>query len=67
MSTMAVSADLPWQELHGNLRAFIGKRVRNDADVDDLVQRVLLQIVEGVGPCAMPNDSMPGSTAPPAM
>ena len=49
MSTMAVSADLPWQELHGNLRAFIGKRVRNDADVDDLVQRVLLQIVKGVG------------------
>ena len=49
MSTMAVSADLPWEELHGNLRAFIGKRVRNDADVDDLVQRVLLQIVRGVG------------------
>ena len=49
MSTMAVSADLPWQELHGNLRAFIGKRVRNDADVDDLVQRVLLQIVKGLG------------------
>ena len=46
---MAVSADLPWQELHGNLRAFIGRRVRNDADVDDLVQRVLLQIVKGVG------------------
>jgi RNA polymerase sigma-70 factor, ECF subfamily len=40
--------DLPWQELHGNLRAFIGRRVRNEADVDDLVQRVLLQIVGGV-------------------
>jgi RNA polymerase sigma-70 factor, ECF subfamily len=49
MSTMAVSVDLPWEELHGNLRAFIGRRVRNDADVDDLVQRVLLQIVKGVG------------------
>jgi RNA polymerase sigma-70 factor, ECF subfamily len=41
--------DLPWQELHVNLRAFIGRRVRNPADVEDLVQRVLLQILGGVG------------------
>ena len=41
-------ADLPWEELHGNLRAFVGRRVRNPADVDDLVQRVLLQIVKGL-------------------
>ena len=46
---MPRSADLPWEELHGNLRAFIGRRVRNPADVDDLVQRVLLQIVKGLG------------------
>ena len=39
----------PWEELDGNLRAFIGRRVRNRADVDDLVQRVLLQIVKGLG------------------
>jgi RNA polymerase sigma-70 factor (ECF subfamily) len=31
------------------LRAFIGRRVRNPADVDDLVQRVLLQLVRGLG------------------
>ena len=43
-----VASDLPWQELHGNLRAFIARRVRNQADVDDLVQRVLLQIVKGL-------------------
>ncbi len=49
MGTMPVAADLPWQELHGNLRAFIGRRVRNPADVEDLVQRVLLQILVGVG------------------
>lgn len=49
VSTMLASSDLPWQELHGNLRAFIGRRVRNQADVDDLVQRVLLQIVKGLG------------------
>ena len=46
---MLAASDLPWQELHGNLRAFIGRRVRNQADVDDLVQRVLLQIVKGLG------------------
>ena len=46
---MAVASDLPWQELHDSLRAFIARRVRNDADVDDLVQRVLLQIVKGIG------------------
>lgn len=46
---MAAASELPWEELHGNLRAFIGRRVRNQADVDDLVQRVLLQIVKGLG------------------
>ena len=45
---MAVVSEPPWEELHGNLRAFIGRRVRNQADVDDLVQRVLLQIVKGL-------------------
>ncbi len=44
-----VASDLPWQELHGNLRAFIARRMQNQADVDDLVQRVLLQIVKSLG------------------
>lgn len=47
--TMAAASELPWEELHGSLRAFIGRRVRNPSDVDDLVQRVLLQIVKGLG------------------
>ena len=46
---MLAASDLPWQELHGNLRAFIARRVHNRDDVDDLVQRVLLQIVKGLG------------------
>jgi RNA polymerase sigma-70 factor (ECF subfamily) len=46
---MLAASDLPWQELHGSLRAFIARRVRNQADVDDLAQRVLLQIVKGLG------------------
>ena len=45
---MAAVSELPWEELNGNLRAFISRRVRNPADVDDLVQRVLLQIVKGL-------------------
>ena len=45
---MAAVSELPWEELHGNLRAFISRRVRNQADVDDLVQRVSLQIVKGL-------------------
>lgn len=46
---MAAVSEPPWEELHGNLRAFISRRVRNQSDVDDLVQRVLLQIVKGLG------------------
>src|SRR5690606_3499807 len=46
---MAAASELPWEELHRSLRAFIGRRVRNPSDVDDLVQRVLLQIVKGLG------------------
>jgi RNA polymerase sigma-70 factor, ECF subfamily len=49
MSTVSAAIDLPWQELQGNLWAFIARRVRHHADVDDLVQRVLLQIVTGLG------------------
>lgn len=45
---MTAVPELPWQEVHGNLRAFISRRVRNQSDVDDLVQRVLLQIVKGL-------------------
>ena len=45
---MAAVTDPPWEELTGNLRAFIGRRVRNASDVDDLVQRVLLQILKGL-------------------
>ena len=48
-SATSATLDLPWQELRGRLRAFIGRRVRNAADVDDLVQRVLLRIVSRAG------------------
>ena len=43
-----LASDLPWQDLHASVRAFIARRVQNQADVDDLVQRVLLQIVKSL-------------------
>ena len=46
---MAAVSEPAWEELHRNLRGFISRRVRNQSDVDDLVQRVLLQIVKGLG------------------
>ena len=33
-----------WAELHANIRGFVGRRVRQPADVDDIVQRVFLQV-----------------------
>jgi RNA polymerase sigma-70 factor (ECF subfamily) len=33
-----------WAELHANIRGFIGRRVREPADVDDIVQRVFLHV-----------------------
>jgi RNA polymerase sigma-70 factor, ECF subfamily len=47
--TMVATTEPPWEELHQNLSGFIGRRVRNPADVEDLVQRVLLQIHRGLG------------------
>ncbi len=45
---MVQASDVPWQELRDSLRAFVARRVRNQADVDDLVQRVLVRIVRGL-------------------
>jgi len=33
-----------WEQLHTNIRRFVGGRVRNAADVDDVVQRVFLRV-----------------------
>jgi RNA polymerase sigma-70 factor (ECF subfamily) len=45
---MTAGVDPPWEELRAGLRAFISRRVRNQSDVDDLVQRVLLRLVKGL-------------------
>jgi RNA polymerase sigma-70 factor (ECF subfamily) len=44
----AATAEQLWTELSAGLRAFVGRRVRNPADVDDIVQRVFLSVHRGL-------------------
>ena len=37
-----------YTELHTGISAFVRRRVRNPADVDDIVQRVFLQVHRGL-------------------
>jgi len=37
-----------WRDVHGGLRAFIAKRVENEAEVDDLLQEVFLRMHRGL-------------------
>lgn len=48
MATATSAVELPWDDVHANLRTFIGRRVRNTADADDLVQQVMLRLVAGL-------------------
>jgi len=44
MSAVAPSTDTAWAELHSNIRGFVARRVRQPADVDDIVQQVFLRV-----------------------
>ena len=44
MGAVSLSTEGVWRELHANLRSFVARRVREHADVDDIVQRVFLQV-----------------------
>lgn len=46
---MAGDAELIWHEFHKRLCAFIARRVENKADVEDILQEVLLRIHRDVG------------------
>jgi RNA polymerase sigma-70 factor, ECF subfamily len=41
---VALSTDTAWAELHTNIRGFVARRVRQPADVDDVVQQVFLRV-----------------------
>jgi RNA polymerase sigma-70 factor (ECF subfamily) len=44
MPGVSLSTEGVWSELRANIRGFVGRRVRQPADVDDIVQRVFLQV-----------------------
>jgi RNA polymerase sigma-70 factor, ECF subfamily len=45
---MASDTELLWQEMHTGIRAFVSRRIRQAADVDDVVQRVFLRVHQGL-------------------
>jgi RNA polymerase sigma-70 factor (ECF subfamily) len=45
---MEAHAQEIWQQIHNGLRAFIAKRVANEAEVDDIVQDVWLKMQRGL-------------------
>lgn len=48
MRGVTLNTEGVWAELHANIRAFVARRVREPADVDDIVQRVFLQVHRGL-------------------
>lgn len=44
MPDVSLSTEGVWSELRANIRGFVGRRVRQADDVDDIVQRVFLQV-----------------------
>jgi RNA polymerase sigma-70 factor, ECF subfamily len=48
MISMASDTEQLWQQMHTGIRAFVGRRIRHAADVDDVVQRVFLRVHEGL-------------------
>jgi RNA polymerase sigma-70 factor (ECF subfamily) len=48
MAIVSLSTEGVWNELHANIRGFVGRRVRQPADADDIVQRVFLQVHRGL-------------------
>jgi RNA polymerase sigma-70 factor (ECF subfamily) len=45
---MASDTEQLWEQMHSSIRGFVSRRVRNPADVDDVVQRVFLQVHRGL-------------------
>jgi RNA polymerase sigma-70 factor (ECF subfamily) len=41
---VSLSTEGVWTELHANIRSFVARRVREQPDVDDIVQRVFLNV-----------------------
>ena len=48
MIAMASDTEHLWQEMQTGIRAFVSRRIRQPADVDDVVQRVFLRVHQGL-------------------
>jgi RNA polymerase sigma factor (sigma-70 family) len=46
---MTNEAEGIWYEFHDRLRAFIARRVDNEADVEDILQNVFLRVHQSIG------------------
>lgn len=44
LAMAGVDTERVWADLHDSIRAFVGRRVRQPADAEDVVQRVFLQV-----------------------
>ena len=58
MPAVELSTDTAWAELHTNIRGFVARRVRQPADVDDIVQRVFLRVHQAL-PTIRDADKLP--------
>jgi RNA polymerase sigma-70 factor, ECF subfamily len=45
---MATTVTEVWQQVHNGLRAFIAKRVSDETEIDDILQKVFLRIHRGI-------------------
>jgi RNA polymerase sigma-70 factor (ECF subfamily) len=48
MRDVSLRTEDVWSELQTNIRGFVGRRVRQPADADDIVQQVFLQVHRGL-------------------
>jgi DNA-directed RNA polymerase specialized sigma24 family protein len=56
-----VTTDAIWTAFSARLRAFIAKRVRENVDIDDILQDVFTKIHAGVASSRRRRGSKPGS------
>jgi len=56
---MAQDAQKIWQQVHDGLRAFVSKRVANEAEVEDILQEVFLRMHRKLGSLKDPRRMVP--------
>jgi len=55
---MAMTAEV-WQQMHDGLRAFVSKRLMNEAEVDDVLQEVFMRMHRGIDRLEDPRRVLP--------